>query len=1105
MIVLAAAGGNVITEKHEHDFTAALRDYSDTLTSNFSALVDAQPEDQLKSAVTTLLQRTGQILGQDVVCRTEVRIEGLGGRPDLGVAIDRLQHGNVELKAPGRGAAAHRFSGRDREQFERFRSLPNLVYTDGREWTLYRDGGIPTLTVNLSSDPTTEGGLAVTAADAKDLLALLSLFLDWEPSPPTSTKALAATLAPLTRLLRDEVLAELEDESGDLAALAQEWRRAFYPDADNAAFADAYAQTLTYALLLARVAGAPTPLRAVAAADHLDEGNGLLAQVLRVLAQPAARNAIGLPVDLLERVIGAVRSDLIEKSQVDDDWLYFYEDFLAAYDPRQRNRRGVYFTPVPIVRAQVRWTHELLRSRFERRRGMAASDVTVLDPATGTGTYPLEILDQVFSYESKGRGEGRAVEAATTLAANLYAFELLVGPYAVAHLRLTEAFQDRGADLPSTGVQVMLTDALQAPVGPEHVYVVPLFERPLAAEQVRASNVKANTPIVCTIGNPPYNRDDSGTTTGRRKGGIVRYDDDGGPGLIRDYLERMPERERASYALNLYNDYVYFWRWATWKTFEQNPGAGGIVSFITSAGFLSGRAFGGMRRHLREVADEIWVVDLGGGGGEDDENVFDIRIPVAITTLVRHPGNPELINDTPAIVRYQRIAGSRQQKYDQLGNMATLNPSDDDWSVVAGPWEASLRPEETGLGNWVPIDRLLPWVARGIQFSRSWPIAETPAVLEQRWSTLLRSPQDEKADLLRENRDCKIAKSYPSFLTGHRLAALGTLQADHQPDGGYRRFSYRSLDRQWCIADRRAIDFPRPALWRVFGDDQVYFSYLAQDGTRTGPGLVAHPYVPDLNATIGNSGGLVAPLWRDAEGTQPNMPSSLLQALGRTYGREISAVELAGYVYGVTGTPAYTALAGSSIQTRPPMIPITRDPELFIEASRLGRELIWWHTFGERCVPEGHLKGELPDGAAKNESPVGRALPADYSYDEDARVLRVGNGTFSPVTPEQWAYEISGMQVIKSWLGYRLAERAGRVDTRTDLDAIRPIEWACTDELLTLLAIVERTLALTPEAEQLLEAISSGALISPSDLPDPTSIEQAEPGRAASLALDLDV
>ena len=309
-----------------------------------------QPEDQLKPPVKAVLEA----LGPKVEAFTEAMVEGIG-RPDVVVRINGAICGHVELKEPGKPADPSRLKGSDKKQWERFKALPNLVYTNGSDWGLYRSGEAITKVSGVI------GGGTVDAAASAKLAALLSDFRQWQPIPPSNPKALAETLAPLCRMLRDDVAEVMADETSALRELSAEIRQALFPNASHRDFADTYAQTLTYALLLARLLG-EEHLTAESAAKKLDSGHKLLADVLRHMAHADARREVATAVDVLERVIAAV--DPAKLSRKGDPWIYFYEYFLEAYDPKLRRDRGVYYTPAEVVQLQVRLVDEILRTRF---------------------------------------------------------------------------------------------------------------------------------------------------------------------------------------------------------------------------------------------------------------------------------------------------------------------------------------------------------------------------------------------------------------------------------------------------------------------------------------------------------------------------------------------------------------------------------------------------------------------------------------------------------------------------------------------------------------------------------------------------------------------
>lgn len=285
-----------------------LANYADALKATFSLVGQASPEDQLKPNVSELLKLSGSTYGHSVDTRTEATLSDLSVRPDIAVYVGGLICGYIELKAPGLGADAPKLKGKhNKAQWEKLKALPNLLYTDGREWALFRSGERPdgASIVRLHDDPTTKGKSAVVAADAKALEKLFRDFLSWQPNVPHSAPGLSKYLAPLARFLRSEVETALEVQDSALLLLANEWRQFFFPDADNAKFADAYAQTVTYAMLLARLSGA-TKLDPVEASKSLDKNNGLLSRTLQLLGHPDAQKELSVGFEMLRRSLEAL-------------------------------------------------------------------------------------------------------------------------------------------------------------------------------------------------------------------------------------------------------------------------------------------------------------------------------------------------------------------------------------------------------------------------------------------------------------------------------------------------------------------------------------------------------------------------------------------------------------------------------------------------------------------------------------------------------------------------------------------------------------------------------------------------------------------------------
>lgn len=1052
------------------------------------------PEAQLVSGVTGLVAAAATDAGIRAETVNEAPVEELDVRPDFAVFNGQLLTGHIELKAPGKGADPTRFhNGHDIEQWQRFARLPNLIYTDGTEWALYRQ--TERIAACKLPDVRSARGSLATEDQAGALSRVLVEFLHWEPTMPTRPERLAQVLAPLCRLLRDDVLLAIQDESTALWELAQEWRQALFPEASDTQFADAYAQTLTYALLLARldpdtnVQGNLTTLRA---SEALERGHGLLAQALRVLSEPAVRTEIGTGLRLLERAIGAVDPVRLAGTADEDVWLSFYEYFLAEYDPQLREQRGVYYTPVEVVRSQVRLADQLLKDELGKSRSFAHEGVTFLDPAVGTGTYPLAAFDHALSDARSKFGDGAVPGTATELAKNLNAFEILVGPYTVAHLRLTQRMREVGATLPTNGVGVFLTDTLEA-VGTEPV--VPLILRRLGDEHRAAQEVKQNARVLVCMGNPPYRRQ---ALSERLSADSDASESDRRERLLGEFLALARGRTMFSHLANLYNDYVYFWRWGLWKVFEQS-GEAGILTFISASSYLTGPGFIGMREVMRRTFDRLWIIDLEGGvrGARHSENVFAITTPVAIAVGFRAGAANA---DVPAEVKYVKVEGSREEKLAALDRVRGFE--DLDWRECPSGWTDPFLPNLSGqYASFPALQSLFPWQQPGTKVGRTWPYATTRESLEERWSALVSSPPSERPTLFADRKFGRGTKTRPDPKNWPRPSSELPISelSSTSPTPPIARYGFRSFDRQWILADYRLMRTPSQPLWFSHSEQQTYIITFLNGGIGDGPAATSSAFVPDLHYFRGRGGKDVVPLWRDHNACVPNVTHGLLALLSETYERPITAADLFAYCYGILSATGFTERFRDEVSRLQTLlrIPLTADAMAFGEMSALGSRMLFLQTYGERFTPPRSTgRDSMIQGSARCLTAIGsRAAdyPTEFSYDEVSQTLCVGSGTFGPVALDLWNYEVSGLRVVPSWLGYRMKDPHGR--TSSPLDEILPACWpdAFTRELLELLWVLEGTLALQPALDEALDRVLNGPQVSEDLLPEPTDEESRPP------------
>lgn len=1062
---------------------ASLSDFAAEVFSKSQLTKTGQAEDQLRAPLETCIQSMGTALGVSAVCTGEFRVADIG-RPDYAVYCIGDLCGYVEIKQPGKGADTAFFTGHDQKQWESFKALPNILYTDGNEWALYQNGERRGNLVHLAGNIVAEGKNAVTPDDAVALEPLIREFLTWNPIVPKDAKGLAKLLAPLCRLLRDEVDASFNSTDSPFQLLYKEWQTTLFPGQSPERFADAYAQTVTFCLLLANADGGDVlDLRKAEAA--LSAGHLLLAKTLKIFTDNLTPQEVPLSLAVLQRIVAAIPPAGF-KAGTRDPWLYFYEDFLAEYDPQLRKDSGSYYTPVEAVQAMTRLTEEILVSRMGKVHGFAAPDVMTLDPAAGTGTFLISIIAETLAPIAEAMGAGAVAGYADTLARQLHGFELQVGPYAVAQLRLSRALTEHGAHLPADGPHIYLTDTLESPeIKPQFPS---LLSRELSRQHKKALAIKKSMPILVCIGNPPYDRHKAAAGANRKEtGGWVRWGDEDVNGeyqprlaLLDSFSAPVREAKQGRQLKNLYNLYVYFWRWALWKVFEQEEESPGIVAFITASSFLAGPAFAGMRALMRRLCHAVWVIDLGGEGrgSRKEENIFNIQTPVCIAIAVRY-GPKEQTQG--ADVRYARIGGSREEKLSALQHITGFDSLG--WQKCSGAWQDAFVPhEKSDFFSFPLLSDIFPWQHSGVQYKRTWPIAPDKSTLHERWCALLSAP--DRASSFKETPDRKITEGYKKFFKDEETP-LALLPPDADAPT-IEAFGYRSFDMQYCFFDNRLCSRLRDALWTTKSDQQIYFATTQCQPIGSGPALTLSVSVPDLNFFCKRGAKDIHPLYRDAAAREPNILPGLLELLGKAYSAPVSPADLAAYVYAVLAHDAFSEKFRDELGSCEIRVPLTKDGELFRRAVTVGRRLILLHSHGQRLAPENAGNGAFTHGTARCVKAVPGdpdGYPAAFFYNESTKTLSVGEGEFAPVSPAVYSFEVSGLKVVQSWLKYRMKAGAGRKSS--PLNDIRPKRWTSefTEGLLRLLWLLEATLAEYPGQGALLEEILGGELFKAGELP----------------------
>jgi len=894
--------------------------------------------------------------------------------------------GYVEAKPPGTDLTKIA----ETDQLQRYCSaFPNLLLTNFRELRLYRGKELA-------------ARAEIGRADAGPLLDLF-----WAFAPPATTSAaeLAPRMALRTRILADRIRERL-DEDADLQGFHEAFSEHLLAGLTREGFADLYAQTLVYGLLAARWRARDRFDRRIAA-ESIPATSGLLRDAFRYisLADPSPEVAwiVDEIVDLLAH--SSVR-EMLERSgrRGRDPVLDFYETFLRCYDAGLRRRRGVYYTPPELVSYVVRSVHRLLQTRLGWRDGLADPRVSLLDPAAGTLTFVVEAIRCAVD-EARRTAGGGVVPALVGdhLLRDFHAFELMMAPYAIGHLKMSLILEELGRPLrEGERVAFYLTNALEM----EDLEQSPLpGVAALARESLLAGRIKKEARINVVLGNPPW----SGHSAN--------------PGTRPDGYE--PLQEKGSKWLR--NDYLKFLRFAQAKVDEAGEG---IVALVTDHGYLDNPTFRGVRRSLLQTFDELYLLDLHGNGkkkertpdGAKDANVFtDVWQGAAVAILVKRPGLPKRVARAD-------LWGSRATK---LHWLEEHDVETTDWREVdpAGP-AFLFAPRDAALereyGQGVPLPGIFPVHSVGIVTGRNaFAIDTDPAELERRVGrlrseTVLDEVVRDKWGAIDKGR-CRLEE------------ARRRIRADAGWPTRLRRILFQPFDWRTIFYAEYALERPRQEVLRHLlppGSLGLVAprQHKEEPGALVADTLVAHKAVSafDINSVfplyLHSEGGLYG------DGRKANLDPAFLRRMADRLGEEPSPELTLQYVYAVLYSPPYRRRYAALLRTDFPRVPLPPGRGAFLELAGLGAVLISLHLLESDRLDRPGPRFE--EGSGKLD---GRR---DF---RDGRVIVNAEGqAFEGISQEVWDYRIGGYQVLDRWL----AGRSGRALRLREIEDFRRIAEA---------------------------------------------------------------
>jgi len=906
------------------------------------------------------------------------------------------------------------------EQLKRYCStFPNVILTNFYEFRLYRDGqriaqvmiGRPMIARRLHTPPPVEN-----LDRFKDFF---ETFFSFSLPKVKSARSLAIELAKRTRFLRDEIIAvEMEEEGTkgqkQIIGFYEAFKKYLIGTLTEKQFADLYAQTITYGLFAARTRANGEFNRRLAF-DYIPNTIGILRDVFRFISLEDPPKSLQIIVEDIAELLHVtdVKKILHEYHSTGkgkDPIIHFYETFLSTYDPEIRERRGVYYTPEAVVGYIVRSIHSILKTHFGFSDGLASQEVKLLDPAGGTLTFPaaaINLAAKEFITKYGGGGLHRWIK--NHILQDFYAFELMMAPYAIGHLKIGFILDELNYNLSDDErFKLYLTNTLEM----EEIKQISIpGVSSLSEESHLAGKVKKEQPILVILGNPPYSGISSNVNEWTEK--LLKEDIDGCQSYYKVDSEPLGEKK-----LWLQDDYVKFLRFAQWKV--QKSGFG-IVGMITNHGYLDNPTFRGMRQSLMKTFDEIYILDLHGNSlkrettpeGGKDENVFDIRQGVAIVLFVRNKEQKD------SKIYHADLYGLRHEKYDWLDNNE-FNENNYHEIKPASPWYFFIPRNTSHIQKylkWKKINEIFPVNNVGIVTARDkFAIDFDQNILKNR----IRQFRDLLLDniLIKETFKLKDTSTFKFDKFRKELAK------DDAWQNYFKLITYRPFDVRHIYYSKWVIERPIYNTMRHMLEENIGLLFTRPSKPNYKFSTLITKNIIDQcvvgNKTAGAGISYISPLYlypdeknknlfnHAQNEKEPNISPFIFEKLSKSYDRKPTPEEILYYIYGVFYSNIYRETYAEFLKIDFPRVPFTSDYDLFIEMGKLGKELTALHLL---------KSSELDSPIAKYQGSGDNDRIEKVIYKEDEQRIYINKEKyFEGVTPEIWNYYIGGYQVLNKYL-----------------------------------------------------------------------------------------
>lgn len=995
-----------------------------------------------------------------------------GGQPDFRISYQGLNIGYIENKRVGTDLRKTLESEKNKQILKYLELNPNLMLTDYLNfmWVGKDENNEPLIKreISIASLDELSKPLKPNPQTERDLIELFKSFFNYEAAPITNAKDFATHLSVPTKYLKDALITYQKDTQ--VSSIFKNFKEYLYEELSFEDFSDALAQTLTYSLFLAKLNHPFEKINLDNVRSSIPENFAVIREMADFLKKLDAIKEIQWLLNEILSLINHVDMDSILKDLNDDKdpYLHFYETFLSAYDPKLREKKGVYYTPDSVVKFIINALDSLLKTHFKDaplglKSALDNENIKLLDFATGTGTFLLEAFRKALeTRKTSDGGISTKEDKYQNLLKQFYGFEYLIAPYAIAHLNLSQAFKEEFKKplKENDALKIILTNTLIQPSEiAAHRGLQPIFEKELKSAQ----EIKKDGKILIITGNPPYSRASSNeglfewevkATYGIEPefqtieiernvkltdkiqtllNNIQKQKESGSKNALKE-LKSLHSKYKLQKEKNpkwLLDDYVKFMRFAQNKIESLGHG---LFGFISNNAFLDNPTFRGLRRSLLECYDELYILNLHGNArkkektpqGAKDENVFNIMQGVSINLFVKKA------QATKQKIHYYDVYGQRAEKYAFL---AQNDLNSIEWLEIAprAPFYL-LIPQETSLleeyEQGFSVKEMFQIGGTGICSKKDHVVfhkdKKSLLKLLKDFSTLEPSELRRKYDIGDDSRDWRLNNAIREVKTNIKRLEEYIVSCQYRPFD-YRWTYYTPNSRTFLaypVYDVFKHMLPPPPPTNPKTPNQMCKNVALITSRRfcqsqkSGVGFVSNK-ISDLRTWTcpGMEGGdYVNPLYHNPNYTE-NFTPEFRSFIDKHYSHHFEPLEVLGYIYALLYSPNYRKRYEDFLKADYPKILFTNNKDLFRALSLLGIELIGLHVLNKESLNYGFEK--LKDdtiGESCYKEAHDRIIKKP-AYNESEQQLYINHSAyFRGVSEEIYHYMIGGYGVLDKYL-----------------------------------------------------------------------------------------